>query len=433
MFHMGWFMGKGFGVQGWGSQWAGDIADEWMNPELYIEMAQSLERAGFDYMMFEDSLMVTDTYRGTMEHTLANAEGAPKNDPFPLLPLLAYFTKHIGLIATMATPFYPPFTAARLATTLDHLTKGRVGLNLVTASSHRSAQNYGLEKHIEHDKRYDMAHEWMQVVDALWASWEPGAIVADTERKIYADHTKVHAIDFEGTYYKSRGPLNTQPGPQRRPVICQAGGSPAGKAFGARYADTIIAATRGHEEMKVYRADISRRMIDAGRKPSDCKVLYLVNPILADTDAEAEEQDRLGKLADHHNLEGHLGRLSYFSGIDMAQFDPDQPLPDDIESRVNGHQSAFGDYLRTGKTLRDMAAHRTSRTVDLVGSADTVAAKMGELMEGGEAGDGFLIASAITRKSIAEVADGLAPALKRRGLVRPSYDGKTFKENLLAF
>ncbi len=433
MFHMGWFMGKGFGVQGWGSKWAGDIADEWMNPEIYIEMAQSLERAGFDYMMFEDSLMVTDTYRGTMEHALANAEGAPKNDPFPLLPLLAYFTKHIGLIATMATPFYPPFTAARLGATLDHLTKGRVGLNLVTASSHRSAQNYGLEKHIEHDKRYDMAHEWMQVVDALWASWEPDAVVADAERKIYADHTKVHRIDFEGTYYKSRGPLNTQPGPQRRPVICQAGGSPAGKAFGARHADTIIAATRGHEEMKAYRTDISRRMIEAGRKPTDCKVLYLVNPVLAETDAEAEEQDRLEKLSDQNNLEGHLGRLSYFSGIDMAQFDPDQPLPDDIESRVNGHQSAFGDYMRSGKTLREMATHRTSRTVDLVGSADTVAAKMGELMHGGEAGDGFLIASSITRKSIAEIADGLAPALKRRGLVRSSYDGKTFKENLLAF
>ena len=433
MFHMGWFMGSGFGVQAWGTQWAGDIADEWMKPDLYIEMAQSLERAGFDYMMFEDSLMVTDSYRSNMQHTLAGAAGAPKNDPFPLLPLIAYFTKHIGLVGTMATPFYPPFTAARLGTTLDHLTKGRVGLNLVTASSHRSAQNYGLEKHIEHDKRYEMAHEWMQVANALWASWEPGAIVADTKTNVYADYEKVHTIDFEGTYYKCRGPLNTEPGPQRRPVICQAGSSPAGKNFGAHHADTIIGAVRGYDEMKKYRAEVTRMMAEAGRPASDCKVLYLVNPVLADTDAEAQEQDRLAKLNDLNNLDGHLGRLSYFSGIDMSKFDPDQPLPEDIESRVNGHQGAFSDYMRSGKTLREMATHRTSRSVDLVGSPDTVAAQMGEFMADGEAGDGYLIASGITRKSIAEVADGLAPALKRRGLIRSGYEGKTFRENLLAF
>jgi FMN-dependent oxidoreductase (nitrilotriacetate monooxygenase family) len=433
MFHMGWFMGKGFGVQAWGTQWAGEIAEEWMSPDLYIEMAQSLERAGLDYMMFEDSLMVTDTYRGTMQHALTWAEGAPKNDPFPLIPLLAYFTKHIGLVGTMATPFTPPFSGARLGATLDHLTKGRAGLNLVTASSHRSAQNYGLEKHIEHDKRYDMAHEWMAVANALWSSWEPDAVVADPVRKIYADFSKVHTIDFEGQYYKCRGPLNTVPGPQRRPVICQAGTSPAGKAFGATHADTIIGAVRGYDEMKSFRADISRIMRSVGRKPSDCKVMFLIMPVLADTDAEAQELDRLAKLSDLEELDGHLGRLSYYTGIDMAQFDPDMPLPADIESRVNGHQGAFNDYMRSGATLREMASHRTTRTVDLVGSVDTVAAKMGELMQDGQAGDGFLIASPITRKSIAEIADGLAPALKRRGLIRSGYEGTTFRDNLLAF
>jgi FMN-dependent oxidoreductase (nitrilotriacetate monooxygenase family) len=433
MFHMGWFMGKGFGVQAWGTPWAGEIATEWMKPDLYIEMAQSLERAGFDYMMFEDSLMVTDTYRGNMRHALSWAEGAPKQDPFPVIPLIAYMTKHIGLVGTMATPFYPPYSAARLGATLDNLTNGRAGLNLVTASSHRSAQNYGLERHIEHDKRYEMAHEWMQVVNALWASWEPDAVVADPVGKVYADYTKVHTIDFEGKYYKCRGPLNTIPGPQRRPVICQAGTSDAGKLFGGTHADTIIGAVRGYDEMKQFRSDITKIMRDAGREPSDCKVMFLIMPVLADTDEEAQELDRLAKLADQQELDSHLGRLSYYTGIDMSKFDPDMPLPNDIQSRVNGHQGAFNDYMRSGTTLREMAAHRTTRSVDLVGSVDTVAAQMAELMADGQAGDGFLIASPITRTSIAEVADGLAPALKRRGLIRSGYEAKTFRENLLAF
>ena len=187
-----------------------------------VDLARALENACFDYLMIEDSLMVSDTYRGTMEYSLAHGAGAPKNDPMPMVPLIAQATSKIGIIATMATSFYPPFTAARLGATLDHLTKGRVGINIVTASSHRSAQNYGFDQHIEHDERYLMADEWMQVCYALWSSWEPGAVVANRDHGVFADFSKVHTIDFKGKYYSCRGPLNTAPGPQGRPVICQA-------------------------------------------------------------------------------------------------------------------------------------------------------------------------------------------------------------------
>jgi FMN-dependent oxidoreductase (nitrilotriacetate monooxygenase family) len=430
MFHMGWFV-PGGGVQGWGTKWAGSIGRTWMLPDLYIDLSRALESAFFDYIIIEDSLMIADTFRGTMEYALAHAQTAPKNDPLPMLPLLAQATSYIGLVGTITSTFYPPYTAARLATTLDHLTRGRVGLNVVTASSHRSAQNYGLEKHVEHDERYAMADEWMQVCNALWESWEPGAVVVDEQHGIYADYTKVHTIDFKGKYFSSRGPLNTIPGPQRRPVICQAGGSSAGRAFAAKHADTIISSVTNVADMREYRDDISKRMIAQGRDPKACKVLFFARPILAETDKEAKEIHERRSAAEANNIESQLALMSYFSGIDMSQFDLDELLPD-LSARINGHQGTMADYAKSGKTLRQMATNRGGRSNPLVGSPDTVAAIMGEMMQ--EAGgDGFLIASPVTRKAVGEIADGLAPALRRRKLMRSGYSHKIFRDNLLEF
>ncbi len=224
MFHMGWFLGTGFGVYGWDTEWAGNVTSDVGNPDLFVYMAQSLERAGFDYMMLEDSSVLPNIFRGTFESSVKDG-GTIRFDPMPLVPYLAMATKHIGLVATVSTSFYPPFLAARLLTTLDHVTHGRVGMNLVTSSPHQAAQNYGLDEHIEHDKRYQIADEWAEVVKGLWNTWEPDAVLADEVNHLYADHTKIHTLDFEGEFFKCRGPLNMPPGPQREPVICQAGGS----------------------------------------------------------------------------------------------------------------------------------------------------------------------------------------------------------------
>jgi FMN-dependent oxidoreductase (nitrilotriacetate monooxygenase family) len=432
MFHIGWFV-PGGGVQGWGSKWVGSIGATWTQPDLYVDMCRALESACFDYVIIEDSLMIADTFRGTMEHSLSRAFTAPKNDPLPMLPLLTQATSHIGVIGTITSTFYPPFTAARLGTTLDHLTRGRVGLNVVTASSHRSAQNYGLEKHVEHDERYAMADEWMDVCNALWDSWEPGAVVADEEQGVYADYTKVHPINFKGKYFACRGPLNTIPGPQRRPVICQAGGSPAGRAFAARHADTILSSVNDVPHMKEYRDNISALMKGHGRNPKDCKVLFFARPILAETDAEAKAIHERRCAAEEARFEDQLALMSYFSGVDMAQFNPDEPMPD-LTGKVNGHQSTMVEYARTpGETLREMALNRRgTRLNPFVGSPDTVSAIMGEIMQE-VGGDGFLIAQPVSRRTVAEIADGLAPALRRRGLIRKGYPHKTFRENLLDF
>jgi FMN-dependent oxidoreductase (nitrilotriacetate monooxygenase family) len=403
-----------------------------MKPRFYIEMANALERASFDYLMIEDSSMINDTYEGSTRVTLARAAGAPKSDPMPLVPLIAAGTSRIGVIATITTSFYPPFLAARLGTTLDHVTEGRVGLNLVTASGHRAAHNYGLPQHIEHDLRYRMADEWMQVVSQLWESWEPDAVVADTETGIYADYTKVHPIHFEGEFFKVRGPLNTIPGPQRRPVICQAGGSPAGRNLAAKHADTIIASANGVPAMAAFKQDINARMRAHGRDPSSCKTMFLVSPILAQTDAEAEARHERVLAGERVDLTAKMERFSYALGVDLSKFDLDEPLPADIHTRVNGHQSSVKELTRHGGTLRQMLSFASTESVKLVGSSDTVAAQMAEIMEE-VGGDGFLIGSTVTRNSISEVADGLAPALKRRKLMRDGYSHALFRDNLLAF
>ena len=276
MFHMGWFVGRGYSVHAWNQPWSGTIGADYMQPDLYVDLVKAMERACFDYVMIEDGSFVPDAYQGTPEWYLHNAYTVPKHDPMPLVPLLTQGSSHLGIVATMTTGFYPPYLAARLGATLDHLTKGRVGLNLVTAHNDRTAQNFGLERHHEHDLRYEIADEWIQVVDRLWQSWEPDAVVADPQTGMYADFRKVHPIDFVGKYFSSRGPLNMPPGPQRRPVICQAGMSPAGREFAAKYADTIVAVCRGAAAAKRYRDDVRLRMARHGRNPDHCKVMFSV-------------------------------------------------------------------------------------------------------------------------------------------------------------
>lgn len=430
MFHLGWFLTTGFGVYGWRQPWSGNVAGEIGRPDLFIDTARSLERAGFDYMMLEDSSVLPDIYQGTFERSVRTGT-AIRFDPMPLVPLLAEHTSHLGIVATAATSFYPPFLAARLMTTLDHLTQGRVGINLVTASPDTAAQNYGYERHFEHDLRYRMAGDWVDAVNALWESWQPDATGTDLDREIVADHRRITAPHFAGEFHRTRGPLNLPPGPQRRPVICQAGGSDAGRAFGAARADTIIAQVTGIEGMKEYRDDIRQRAEEMGRDPDRIKVLFLVSPVLADTDEEAVAKHERARAALAQDFEGVLAGMSYFTGIDFSQFDVDTPLPELPE--INGHRSTMEQLLRGGTTLREIAMNYPGvASIPLIGTPETVAAQMGEAIDE-VGGDGFLIASPVTRRVVGDIADGLAPALRRRGLIRDGYEHSTFRENLLAF
>jgi FMN-dependent oxidoreductase (nitrilotriacetate monooxygenase family) len=428
-FHLAWFLN--YVAEDWvgpfgsgGTSWAGDF---------FIEMAKDLERAGFDYVILEDKLMVSDAYGGTMEHDLKQGI-APKHDPVPLATLMAYNTTRLGVVPTMSTSFYPPFLLARLTATIDHIARGRMGWNIVTSAEDRAAQNFGLDKLYEHDLRYDMADEYLRLVTELWESWDTDALVADRERGVYVDHTKVRTVDFQGEYYSARGPLNTVRPPQGRPVLCQAGASPKGRAFAARYADTIIAVGNDPAQMKEYRDDIRARVEACGRKPDDCKVLFLVSPIIDETDDLARAKAERW-ISSPMYIEYVLTEISSITEVDFSAFDLDEPLPDDLTT--NGERGTLEAFMQrgSGKTLRELISVGLVGTVPLVGSPDTVAERMGEIMEE-IGGDGFLLTNPdnrLNRRYVSEITDGLVPALQRRGLTRTSYTHEQFRDNLLEF
>ncbi|MFE9500724.1 NtaA/DmoA family FMN-dependent monooxygenase [Streptomyces collinus] len=427
-FHLAWFCS--FATDAWSGTW-GAGGDVW-DGEFFIELAKDLERACFDYVVLEDKLMVSSVYGGTMEADLKHGV-APKHDPAPLAALMSYCTKRLGIVATMSTSFYPPWMLARLAATIDHISKGRFGWNIVTSAEDLAAQNFGSTQLLEHDLRYDIADEYLDLVTKLWGSWDADAIVKDRVRNVYAEHTKVHPIHFEGRFHKSRGPLNTIRPPQGRPVLCQAGASPKGRSFAAKHADTIVALGNTVEAMRAYRDDIHDRMRKHGRDPGECKILFLVTPVVDETDDGARRKVERW-ITDPQYIENLLAELSSITGVDFSRFDLDQPLP---PLQTNGERGTLEQFTQagSGKNLRDLITLSLVKTVDLVGSPDTVAERMGEIMTD-VGGDGFLITSPrmhFDRRYITEITDGLVPALQRRGLTRTNYTHNLFRDNLLEY
>lgn len=426
-FHLGWF--TNFSNPPWNSTWASTEGETWATGELHVEFAQALERACFDYVMLEDSSMVSDAFEQSSRADLKYGLYAPKHDPVTLVPLLTAATSRIGIIATCSTSFYPPWLLARRFTTLDHLSKGRVGWNVVTSSEDRAAQNYGMDKLAEHDNRYERADEFVDLVGKLWESWDEDAMVLDREKNVYVDHTKVHVTDFRGKYHASRGPLNLPAGPQGKPVICQAGGSPRGREFAARNAETILSAASSPAQMKVFRDDIRARMVAAGRDPDSCKIMFITQPVLADTDEEARAKVERMKADVDSRIESALAHLSALTEIDLSTYGLDEQFP---ELTTNGHRTTLSDFLAYGNTPREAALGWSMKNVHFVGSPDTVAEQMGAAMEE-VGGDGFLITGNIGRRFVGEITDGLVPALQRRGLVRTEYEHEHFRDNLMSF
>jgi long-chain alkane monooxygenase len=434
-FHLGWFMN--FIPPEWDTAWASPDVAKWANGRFYVDMARSMERAGFDFIMIEDTVMVADAYGGTMEGSLKNSVFAPKHDPVPLAVLIAASTTRLGVVATMSTSFYPPYLLARLASTVDSIAEGRFGWNIVSSAEDRAAQNFGLDGLPEHDERYNVADEYFDLVNQLWESWDADAVVMDRETHAYADHTKVRTIDFAGKYFKSRGPLNTIPSPQHKPTILQAGASPRGRAFAAKAADAIVAVGTGIAGMKEYRDDIRARAAAAGRDPDSIKLMFCVAPTVAPTEAEARaEVDRLVATASY--IEKSLVGISSNTEIDFKRFDLDEPLPEGLTT--NGERGSLEWFMRGDgspgpKTLRQLVMQRAARGLELVGTPQQVAARMGEVMEE-IGGDGFLITRPghyISRHYISSITDGLVPELQRLGLTRTEYTKTTLRETLREF
>jgi FMN-dependent oxidoreductase (nitrilotriacetate monooxygenase family) len=428
-FHLGWFCNFSSGE--WNHPFASGLPP-W-DGKFFVEMAQAMERACFDYIMLEDTLMVSEAYRGTAEATLHYALQAPKHDPLPLAAMIASQTRHLGVVATMSTMAYPPFLLARLAATIDHIAGGRFGWNIVTSGEDAAAQNFGMDELPPREQRYAMADEYVELVCRLFDSWGPDAVVMDRATGVYADHTKVKPINFAGRFFKCRGPLNTVRSPQGRPVFVQAGGSPRGREFAARTSDSIVATANGHAGMKAYRDDVRARAAAAGRNPDDIKVLFLVYPFLGETTDEAwAKYRRMVNAPDF--IQAALASIGTVTDIDFSQFDLDRPLP---PLTTNGEQGSLDKFAQwgSGKTLRQLASERFDGGLRLIGTPDEVAARMEEAMAA-IGGDGFLISTPFQRSSrrvVMEITEGLVPALQRRGLVRTAYTQTTLRDTLREF
>jgi FMN-dependent oxidoreductase (nitrilotriacetate monooxygenase family) len=400
----------------------------WNRPELYQHIARVCERGRFDMVFFADLNYISDTYRSSLEPSLRYAVQAPEHDPIPLLSYMGAVTRQIGLAATYSTSHSHPFYAARLWASIDHLTGGRAGWNVVTSINRNLDANYGADRP-DADTRYDRAHEYMEVCRKLWSSWESDALVMDRERPMFADASKVHRIEHVGRFFRSRGPLNVVRSPQNGPAILQAGTSGKGREFAARYADAIFAIQPRAQDAAAYFADIKGRMVELGRDPEHCKILFGLQPIVAATEAEARA------LQEEHNAlvpaEGGMAILAAHLDFDLSRLPADALMVERAEPELQRLKTRYRRADGTPMTLREVG-QRHGQSVGLpqfVGTARSVADQMEAFIDA-VGGDGFVLSPIYCPGAIEAFVDHVVPELQRRGRVRSEYVGATLREVL---
>jgi FMN-dependent oxidoreductase (nitrilotriacetate monooxygenase family) len=401
---------------------------DWSRPELYQHIARVCERGLFDSVFFADLNYIADTFTGSLGPALRNATQAPEHDPIPVLSFMAAATKHIGLSATFSVSHSHPFYAARLWATLDHLTNGRVGWNVVTSINSNQAANYGEERQPA-DDRYERAHEFIEVCRKLWNSWDADALVMDQEAGIFADPDKVHRINHEGRFFRSRGPLNVVRSPQTGPAILQAGTSPKGQDFAARYADAIFAIQPRAVDAAKYYASIKGLMDAQGRNSSECKILFGMQPIIGHSRADALE-----KQEEHNNLvplEGGMAILSAHLNFDLSTLPPNALIAERKEPELYRMRTRFRHPDDSSMTVAEAAA-RHGQSVGLpqfVGTATDIADQMMAYFDE-VGGDGFMLSPIHSPGAIEQFVDEVVPLLQQRGVFRTKYQGRTQREIL---
>ena len=402
--------------------------DTWARPELYQHIARTCERGLFDMVFFADLNYISDTYTGSLDPALRYAVQAPEHDPVPLLSFMAAVTERIGLASTFSTSHHHPFYVARLWATLDHLTRGRAGWNVVTSLNHNQAANYGEEREPS-ERRYEKAHEFIAVCNELWRSWDEDAVVMDVDAPQFADSSKVRRIEFEGEFYRSRGPLNVTRSPQTGPVILQAGTSPQGKDFAAKHADAIFAIQPRAVDAAALFDDIKSRVSDAGRDPSHCALLFGAQPVIGETDEHAQE------LCDEHNalvpVEAGMAILSAHLDFDLSVLDPDEPMADRTEPELQRMRTRYLDTDGSSLSVAEVA-RRHGQSVGIpqfVGTAASVADQLLAYIDA-VGGDGFMLSPIHNPGSIEAFVDQVVPEFQRRGRFRTEYHGSTLREHI---
>ncbi len=406
-------------------------AYDWTRPQLWQHIARTCERGLFDMAFFADLNYISDTYKGSLEPALANATQAPEHDPIPLLSYMAAATSHIGVASTFSTSQHHPFYAARMWATLDHLTAGRAGWNVVTSINHNQDANFGV-KRPSADQRYDRAHEFMEVCRKLWASWDEDAVLMDRAAPRFADAAKVHRIDHEGRFFKSRGPLNVIRSPHGGPAILQAGVSPKGQDFAAKYADAVFAIQPRPEDAKAYRDSVHAHLDSIGRDRRACKILFGMQPIIGATEAEARDRQ-----AEHNALipvEGGMAILSAHLDLDLSRFPAGTRLAERNEPQLQRLRTRYLASDGTPMAMEEIAQRHGQRVglPQFVGTPQSIADQM-EAFMAHVGGDGFMITPIDCPGAIEEFVDLVVPELQRRGLMRTAYAGTTLKAHLAQF
>ena len=392
------------------------------------DLARTLETGLFDGLFFADVLGTYDTYGASRDAALRHAVQIPGIDPTLIIPALASVTQHLGFAVTFSTSHHAPYHTARLFSSLDHLTNGRIGWNIVT-SYLADAERQGLGTILSHDDRYDRADEYVDVCLKLWEqSWRAGAVVVDRDADVFTDPTLVATIDHDGQWFSVEGPHMVEPSPQRTPVLYQAGSSDRGQSFAARNGEIMFLGVPGNEAGASVVNSIKSQAEALGRDPNHLRMLQVARVIVAATDAEAHKmREQWSQL---FAVDGYLALYGGWTGIDLGRHDPNTP----IESIGTDAVQTMVDRWRREDPKRDWTVGDVARRLadssggmGFVGSASTVADQMEAFMEATGV-DGFNISTSPLPLAFEQIVEHLVPELQQRGRFRTAYEGSTFRE-----
>lgn len=406
-----------------------------LTPEYYQHIARILEVGKFHLAFFDDRLAMPSQYGDSFEESVHHGIRVVKLDLIPIMTAMALATQHLGVGATYSTTYYTPFHIARLFATLDHLSSGRVAWNVVTSLNDAEARNYGFQKHLDPEARYDQADEFMQVVNGLWDTWEADALLLDREHERFADPTKVHRLNYQGRWFQSQGPLTVPRTPQGRPVIIQAGQSNRGRGFAAQWGELIFVIFPTLEAGKALYADIKERAAGYGRRPDTIKIAPAVYVVVGETETIAQE-----KLAYIESLTRPIDALVLLSEIlnyDFAQHALDDVLSDEDLASMTGIRSFVDRVVQLSgtpnPTVRDFLQYTGRGTLQelprFIGTPKQVVDQM-ETWFTEQACDGFVVAATHMPGAYDDVVRLVIPELQRRSLFQTEYPGRTLRDNL---
>lgn len=397
--------------------------------QAYADMARTAERGGFDMIFLPDNLSVREKNPEALRHV---SDYIVQFEPLSLLCALAAVTKNIGLVATASTSYNEPYHLARRLASLDILSDGRAGWNLVTSTTDAEAQNFGRDAHLDHAERYERAEEFIDVAMGLWDSWDEGAFPRDPESGVYCDPDKLHLLNHVGKHFKVRGPLNVERSPQHYPVIAQAGSSGPGLRLASRVADLVYTMQSDMKQGQKFYEELKSLVVAEGRKPSDVAILPGVVPVVGRTEAEAKERfDELQELVDP--VVGISQLSAMFPGFDFSGYDIDGPLPDIPEGNgIQSRQRMLTEMARKENlSIRELYLRITAGRSHwvLIGTPEQIVDQLEERFTG-LAADGFNIMPFTQPGGLEDFVDLVVPELRRRGLVPDEYAKGTLREKL---